>query len=195
MSNLVVITDLKLCKDDIYKRVFKFLNCGANVVLRAKELSENEYFKFANEVFKTCASFKESKFFIHKFVNVALNLECKNIWLPLKELEIYKDDLTKFDKIVASTHSVDEAKSALNLGASSICLSHIYKTDCKFNLTPKGLNLINDVRKFYNGKIYALGGINSSNFKDCLNAGANKICIMSEAMKCKNESEFVKSFC
>lgn len=194
MSNLVVITDLKLCEDNIYKRVFKFLNYGANVVLRAKELGKNDYFKFANEVLKSCASFKE-QIFIHKFVNVALNLECKNIWLPLKDLEIYKGDLAKFDKIVASTHSVDEVKSALNLGANSICLSHIYKTDCKFNLTPKGLNLINDVRKFYNGKIYALGGINSSNFKNCLNVGANKICIMSEAMKCKDESEFVKSFC
>ena len=194
MSNLVVITDLKLCEDNIYKRVLKFLNYGANVVLRAKELSENEYFKFANEVFKTCASFKE-QIFIHKFVNIALNLECKNIWLPLKEFEIYKGDLVKFDKIVASTHSVDEVKSALNLGASSICLSHIYKTDCKFNLAPKGLNLINDVRKFYNGEIYALGGINSLNFRNCLNVGANKICIMSEAMKCKDESEFVKSFC
>ena len=194
MSNLVVITDLKLCKDNIYKRVFKFLNYGANVVLRAKELSENEYFKFANEVFKSCASFKE-QIFIHKFVNIALSLECKNIWLPLKELEIYKGDLVKFDKIVASTHSADEVKSALNLGASSICLSHIYKTDCKFNLAPKGLNLISNVRQFYNGEIYALGGINSSNFNDCLNVGANKICIMSKAMKCKNESEFVKSFC
>lgn len=194
MYNLVVITDLKLCKDDIYKRVFKFLKCGANVVLRAKELSENEYFKFANEVFKTCVGFKE-QIFIHKFVNVALNLECKNIWLPLKEFEIYKGDLAKFDKIVASTHSVDEAKKALSLGAKSLSLSHIYKTDCKFNLTPKGLNLISDVRQFYNGEIYALGGINSSNFKDCLNAGANKICIMSEAMKYKDESKFVKSFC
>lgn len=194
MYNLVVITDLKLCKDNIYKRIFKFLNCGANVVLRAKELSENEYFKFANKVFKTCAGFKE-QIFIHKFVNVALNLKCKNIWLPLEELEIYKDDLAKFDKIVVSTHNVDEAKKALNLGAKSLSLSHIYKTECKFNLTPKGLNLISDVRKFYNGEIYALGGINSSNFKDCLNVGANKICIMSEAMKCKDESEFVKSFC
>lgn len=194
MSNLVVITDLKLCEDNIYKRVFKFLNCGANVVLRAKELSESEYFKFANEVFKTCASFKE-QIFIHKFVNVALYLECKNIWLPLKELEIYKDDLAKFDKIVASTHSVDEAKSALNLGAKSLSLSHIYKTDCKFNLTPKGLNLISEVREFFSGEIYALGGINSLNFKECLNAGASKICTMSAAMKCKNETEFIKSFC
>lgn len=193
MSNLVVITDLKLCEDNIYKRVFKFLNCGANVVLRAKELSENEYFKFANEVFKTCASFKE-QIFIHKFVNIALSLECKNIWLPLKELKIYKGDLVKFDKIVASTHSVDEVKSALNLGASSICLSHIYKTDCKFNLAPKGLNLISDVRQFYNGEIYALGGINSLNFRNCLNVGASKICTMSAAMKCKNETEFIKSF-
>ncbi|MCZ6133516.1 thiamine phosphate synthase [Campylobacter ureolyticus] len=194
MSNLVVITDLKLCKDDIYKRVFKFLNCGANVVLRAKELSENEYFKFANEVFKTCASFKE-QIFIHKYADIAINLNSKNIWLPLNDLFIFKDKLSSFDKIVSSAHSVDEVKKAINLGANILSLSHIYKTNCKKDLVPKGLELIKNVKEFFNGEIYALGGINSLNFKECLNAGASKICTMSAAMKCKNETEFIKSFC
>ena len=54
--------------------------------------------------------------------------------------------------------------------------------------------MIRNVREFWGGEIYALGGINSVNFKGVIEAGADNITIMSEAMKCKNEKEFILNF-
>ncbi|MBQ7675987.1 MAG: thiamine phosphate synthase, partial [Campylobacter sp.] len=135
------------------------------------------------------------RLFLHNFLDLAFDLEHKFVWLPLQILEQKSNrNLAKFEKIVVSAHSTDEARFALNLGANALCLSHIFPTDCKANLEPKGLDLIRNVREFWGGEIYALGGINSTNFKSVIEAGADNIAIMSSAMLAKNEKEFLLNF-
>lgn len=41
---------------------------------------------------------------------------------------------------------------------------------------------------------YALGGIDSLNFKECLEAGLTRYIVMSGAMRCEDELRFVKNF-
>lgn len=193
MYKLVVITNLKHSDKDLKEKIYNFCLNGCAVVLRLKELSEFEYEKFAMEILAHCKGHEE-QIYLHNFIKVALKLKHKNIWLPLKTLRNNNNDLSKFKNIVASVHSLDEAKEALSLGANILCLSHIFDTLCKKDILPKGLNLIKDVRKKFSGKIYALGGINTKNYKECLEAGANMVCSMSGAMMCKNEKEFASKF-
>lgn len=193
MSNLVVITDLKQVNNDIYEKIFNFCKFDANVVLRAKELSSDEYFKFASNVLKVCKGY-EKQIFVHKFYEIAINLGVKNLWLPIDEIRHKTLDTRKFDKVVASTHNIEEANLSLKFGANTLCLSHIFKTKCKKDLNPKDVNFIKEIKAKFDCEIYALGGINKDNFKECLEAGASKICVMSSAMKCRNEKEFIDSF-
>nr|WP_314070950.1 thiamine phosphate synthase [uncultured Campylobacter sp.] len=127
--------------------------------------------------------------FVHNFADFALNAGVRNLWLPLGVLRSFSAARgaeflrANFKKLVASCHSEAEAREALELGASAICLSHIFATDCKAGLAPKGLNLIRAVRGFYDGEIYALGGITPRNFASVLRAGADRIAVMSSAMR------------
>ncbi|PSM51502.1 thiamine phosphate synthase (TMP-TENI domain) [Campylobacter blaseri] len=193
MSNLVVITNLEQSSKDLKEKIYNFCLCGCVVALRLKELSEDEYMKFANEILKHCKGY-EKQIFLHNFINVALKLKHKNIWLPLDVLEKNRDILINFNKIVVSVHNINECQKALNFGANILCVSHIFETNCKKDLTPKGLKFIKEAKEKFNVPIYALGGINQSNFKECLNAGANMVCSMSGAMKSKNEKEFASKF-
>lgn len=169
----------------------------SEIILREKNLSVSEYCALFCEVLQICNHFGV-RLFLHNFFDLAFDLEHKFIWLPLGVLQNFRQNstrnLSKFEKIVISAHSINEAKLALNLGANALCLSHIFPTDCKADLEPKGLDLIRNVREFWSGEIYALGGINSQNFRSLLEAGADNIAIMSEAMKCKNEKEFLLNF-
>ena len=88
----------------------------------------------------------------------------------------------------------NNAREALELGANAICLSHIFATDCKAGLAPKGLNLIRAVREFFAGEIYALGGITPHNFASVLRAGADRIAVMSPAMAARDASDFIRKF-
>lgn len=138
--------------------------------------------------------------FVHNFADFALRAGERNLWLPLGVLRSFSAARgaeflrANFKKLVASCHSEAEAREALELGASAICLSHIFATDCKAGLMPKGLNLIRAVRGFYDGEIYALGGITPRNFASVLRAGADRIAVMSSAMTARDASDFIRKF-
>jgi thiamine-phosphate pyrophosphorylase len=84
--------------------------------------------------------------------------------------------------IGASCHSVEEALEAENLHCSYITAGHIFSTDCKKGVAPRGLNFLSDVCNNVSIPVYAIGGINQSNMKAVQNAGANGVCIMSGFM-------------
>ena len=138
--------------------------------------------------------------FVHNFADFALRKGERNLWLPLGILRSFSAAhgaeflRANFKKLVASCHSEAEAREALELGANAICLSHIFATDCKEGLMPRGLNLIRAVRGFYDGEIYALGGITPRNFASVLRAGADRIAVMSSAMAARDASDFIRKF-
>ena len=138
--------------------------------------------------------------FVHNFADFALRAGERNLWLPLGVLRSFSAARgaeflrANFKKLVASCHSEAEAREALELGSRAICLSHIFATDCKAGLTPKGLNLIRAVREFFAGEIYALGGITPRNFASVLRAGADRIAVMSSAMAARDASDFIRKF-
>ncbi|WP_297944196.1 thiamine phosphate synthase [uncultured Campylobacter sp.] len=146
------------------------------------------------------SSNRQSTIFVHNFADFALNASARNLWLPLGVLRSFSAARgaeflrANFKKLVASCHSEAEAREALELGASAICLSHIFATDCKAGLAPKGLNLIRAVREFFAGEIYALGGITPHNFASVLRAGADRIAVMSSAMAVRDASDFIRKF-
>ena len=138
--------------------------------------------------------------FVHNFADFALSAGVRNLWLPLGVLRSFSAAhgaeflRANFKKLVASCHSEAEAREALELGAGAICLSHIFATDCKAGLAPRGLNLIRAVRGFYDGEIYALGGITPRNFASVLRAGADRIAVMSSAMAVRDALSFIAEF-
>ncbi|WP_297880544.1 thiamine phosphate synthase [uncultured Campylobacter sp.] len=146
------------------------------------------------------SSNRQPTIFVHNFADFALRKGERNLWLPLGVLRSFSAAhgaeflRANFKKLVASCHSEAEAREALELGASAICLSHIFATDCKAGLAPKGLNLIRAVREFFAGEIYALGGITPRNFASVLRAGADRIAVMSSAMAVRDASDFIRKF-
>ena len=146
------------------------------------------------------SSSRQPAVFVHNFADFALRAGERNLWLPLGILRSFSAAhgaeflRANFKKLVASCHSEAEAREALELGANAICLSHIFATDCKAGLAPKGLNLIREVREFFAGEIYALGGITPRNFTSVLRAGADRIAVMSSAMTARDASDFIRKF-
>lgn len=145
-------------------------------------------------------SSRQPAVFVHNFADFALRKGERNLWLPLGVLRSFSAACgaeflrANFKKLVASCHSEAEVREALELGANAICLSHIFATDCKAGLAPKGLNLIRAVREFFAGEIYALGGITPHNFASVLRAGADRIAVMSSAMAARDTSDFIRKF-
>ncbi|EPY2274740.1 thiamine phosphate synthase [Clostridium sporogenes] len=198
MYKLLAITNRHLCNNEFLEQIQDICTLNeksttiesVSIVLREKDLSERDYKNLAANVLKICKK-NNTECILHTYYKVAKELNCKKIHLPLHVLKsnpnIYKD----FDEVGVSIHSVSEAIEALNLGATYITAGHIFATDCKKSLPPRGLSFLSSVCSSVNIPVYAIGGISPANAEKAINAGAEGICIMSGLMACKNSKLFI----
>lgn len=191
-TNIVCVTNRKLVK--AYEENGSFLpflekikeaakKKPAFIILREKDLSPDDYKELAKKVFEICDGEKLSCV-LHYFYREAIELGAKKIHLPLHILENMTEDEKKcFDVIGASTHSVEDARRAKELGASYITAGHVFATDCKKGLAPRGLQFLVDVCDSVDIDVYAIGGISENNMKQCIGRGAKGVCMMSGFMR------------
>ncbi len=153
------------------------------VILREKDLPEAEYYQMLCKVKSLCSN-TGVLLISHTYVDAALSAGVGAIHLPMPVLrKTPQDKLRQFSVVGASAHSVLEAEEAVQLGAAYVTASHIFPTDCKKDLPPRGLNFLTEVCGAVSIPVYALGGINFVNAPSCIAAGAAGVCMMSEFMK------------
>ena len=198
---LNIISNRKLCENEnLEKQIEKiFLAYERKIILknfdivaltlREKDLNKNEYLKLIEEVYPICQKYKIN-LILHQ--NYDLNLDDKyniegihlsySIFKSLNE-NIKAELIKKYKRIGVSVHSLNEAKEVESLGASYVVAGHIFETDCKKGLEPRGLKFIKDLSSALSIPIFAIGGIDEKNSLSVINNGAFSICIMSTLMK------------
>ena len=97
----------------------------------------------------------------------------------------------RFEKIGVSCHSVDDALEAERLGAAYITFGHVFATDCKKGLEPRGIEALRKVCEAVKIPVYAIGGINCENIGLVFENGAGGACVMSGFMKCESVNDFM----
>lgn len=187
MFKIISVSNRKLCRESFLDRISAISNEEIPVILREKDLDEYEYKELAKKALSLCPNL-----ILHSFPDVALELNHKRVHLPMHLLR--SADISGFDLVGASVHSVEEAKEAQLLGADYITAGHIFQTDCKKDLAPRGLNFLKEVCKSVNIPVYAIGGINSSNANDAVSAGASGVCVMSGLMTCENVRKYLSKY-
>lgn len=184
MYKTICITNRHLVKGDYNSQIKKALSRRPDaLILREKDMPEKEYERVAKDVLKLCKE-ADVKCILHTFNEVAVKLGVRHIHMPLHKL-IEMDDVQKkkFELIGASTHSVEDAVLAEKNGASYITAGHVFATDCKKGLPPRGLSFLEEVCHAVSIPTYAIGGIHDDNAMACIKAGAAGVCMMSEFMR------------
>lgn len=167
-----------------------------SIVLREKDLSESSYKSLYKNILKISSKYNID-LFAHSYYKDALYMEGGKIHLPLyifeeicEKIDSEEKDNKSLDKffkcykeIGVSVHSIDEAKRAESLGASYLTFGHIFETDCKKGLEPRGLKLLRELCSSVEIPIYAIGGITPQNAYLAVENGAKGVCIMSGIMK------------
>ena len=82
-----------------------------------------------------------------------------------------------------SVHTVEEAINAERLGADGLIAGHIFVTDCKKGLAPRGLDFLKEVCDAVSIPVFAIGGIDEKNSQSVIDSGAFSVCMMSNLMK------------
>ena len=198
---LNIITNRKLCENEnLEKQIKKIFSAYEKKIilknfeivaltLREKDLDKNKYLNLVKKIYPFCKKYGID-LILHQ--NYDLNLDEKyNIEGIHLSYEIFKSLnknireklIKKYKRIGVSIHSLEEAKDVENLGATYVVAGHIFETDCKKGLEPRGLNFIKELSSILTIPIFAIGGINEENSNLVLNSGAFGVCMMSSLMK------------
>ncbi|WP_404359402.1 thiazole tautomerase TenI [Cytobacillus firmus] len=93
-----------------------------------------------------------------------------------------------------SVHSLEEAKEAAKQGADYILFGHIFETDSKKGVSPRGTGSLEALKKAVEIPVLAIGGIKPENVTEVLEAGADGIAVMSAILQAKDPAEAAKLF-
>ena len=166
----------------------------AGIILREKDLTEEEYRELAKQVLSICEKY-QVPCMLHSFVDVALELKAGAIHLPLPVLRSLSEEKKKgFSVLGASCHSEEEAREAELLGCTYVVAGHIFATDCKKGLPGRGTGFLQKVCKAVRIPVYAIGGITAENIGMVRETGAAGACVMSGLMQCGSVEEFMKNY-
>ena len=184
-KNVIAVTNRKLSSRPFLEQMERVCKLHPRaVILREKDLSEEEYAELAVQILTLCKQY-QVPCMLHTYLETARKLQHPYIHLPLFLLEEYCGKLNDFRMVGSSIHSPEEAIRAQKAGAAYVTAGHVYVTDCKKGLPPRGLEFLKEVCTKVTIPVYAIGGIHAGTgqIQEVMDCGASGGCIMSEMMK------------
>ena len=184
-NHILAVTNRTLCSRPFPEQLKRVCSLSPKaIILREKDMSETDYLTLARVCLDICRSYNVP-LILHTYIHAARTLRCSAIHLPLPLLEGAQEALNDFTDIGVSVHSVEDAQRAESLGATYLTAGHIYSTDCKKGLPPRGLDFLQEICRSVSIPVYAIGGIQigTGQIRQVMEYGAAGGCIMSGMMK------------
>ena len=195
MSEILCVTNRGLCREDFIKRLERIAAAHpAGVILREKTLPPREYRLLAEEALAICRA-HGVPCILHSFPVIARALKADGLHLPLDRLRaLPPEERRGFGVLGASCHSVEDALEAEALGCTYLTAGHIFATDCKKGLPPRGLGFLRAVCQAVSIPVFAIGGIAPENIGAVMECGARGGCVMSGLMICPDPAALLDAF-
>ncbi len=187
-EHTIVITNRALVQGDFLMQMEKVVRLHPHaLILREKDLTDEEYEQLAGKVLEICHK-ENVACFLHSRIAIARKFGCKRIHLSIPILqnltEVEQIRLRKeFEEISISCHSLRDVQTAMSSGATQIILGTIFETDCKKGLKGKGTEFVREICSQCPVPVYTIGGMNLERLADVMDAGAAGGCMMSGFMK------------
>lgn len=177
---IIAVTSRQLCPRPLWEQIPRIRQAGiSSIILREKDLSEDDYLRLAEKVFRVCVE-NNVELTIHNYPQVAKKLGISRIHMPLPLLNV--NTTHEFETAGTSIHSLEQLKQAESLNVSYVTCGHIFATDCKKGLNPRGISFLYDICNESSVPVFAIGGITKERISEISETGAAGACIMSSAM-------------
>lgn len=192
-KKIIAISDRQAVKGDFLDFVARLGRAKVDaLILREKDMRENDYYDLAKEVLKICKKHK-LVCFLHNFDKVALKLNHRYFHCPLDILRAEPRVVRYFHLIGTSIHSSDELLEAMEFNCHYALFGHIFETLAKPLLPPRGLDMLAQICEQSTIPIYAVGGINKNNVEKLANIDIAGICMKGALIQSAKLKEYVQN--
>lgn len=186
---VICVTHRLLCPDDFLERLDRIAaQHPYAIVLREKDLSESEYEALARDCLRICQK-HDVPLNLNSQIAVARRIGCGGIHLPFHLLLQHKNELEDFSRVGVSLHSPEEAAQLADTPATYVQAGHVFPTDCKAGVPPRGLSFLRAVCQATDLPVFGIGGITAERYPAVLQTGAAGACIMSGLMTCNDVAQ------
>ena len=180
-TEIIAVTARNLCPRPLWEQIPRIRQAGIRrVILREKDLSADAYTVLAERVLRACEA-NGVTLVIHNFPETARLLGVTALHMPLPLLTAAL--CAEFETVGTSVHSLAQLKQAEQRGADYVTAGHVYATDCKKGLPPRGTAFLREICCGTALPVYAIGGISAEKLPEIAQTGAAGACIMSGAMR------------
>lgn len=195
MRGYYFITDAALSRAGNARDVAAAVAAGVRVVqYRQKPGHPRDLLAEARQLRRLC---RRTLFLVNDRVDIALEVAANGVHLGQEDLP-YREArrLLGPDKIIGITvHDVDEALTALELGADYLGVSPIFSTTTKFDAgLPTGVELVAEIRRRVAIPLIAIGGITLANAPAVIAAGADAVCAISAVVTAADVRAEIEKF-
>ena len=179
-TGIYLVTDRRALKDkEIISVISRSLDAGADIIqLRDKTATDEEFLETGKRI-KPLVKEKDALFIIDDRVEAALALDSDGVHLGQDDMPV--DAARKIlgkDKIIGlSTHSESQIDEGAKKDVDYISIGPVYSTPTKPDYTPVGLDLIRTAFQRLKIPFVAIGGIDESNIRGVIAAGAKRIAV------------------
>ena len=181
---------------DLLARVEAALQGGLTLVqYRDKESNDVDRLEIAQQMCQLCHHYG-ALFILNDRVDLALAVDADGVHLGQQDVSIsLAKQILGSQRIVGrSTTNPEEMAQAIREGADYIGVGPVYETPTKAGKAAAGLEYVQHAVKNATVPWFAIGGIDSSNIDDVLQAGAPGIAIVRAIMNADNPTHAVQ-FC
>ncbi len=176
------ITDHNLSKAGNESDILSAIEAGAGLIQYRNKTSKTKEFYSDAKKLKTLCKDKNTIFIINDRLDIALSVNADGVHLGQDDMPIQvAREILGNDKIIGMTvHTKEEAITAEDNGADYLSIAPIYPTATKKDSgLPCGIELIRQIKDACAVPLFAIGGINLSNAKEVIDAGADGLCAIS----------------
>lgn len=156
--------------------------------------------KTAIELYQLIESLKHvavplEKIIVNDRVDVAVLSKIGGVQLAYHSLEVgvVKQEFLNLH-VGKSVHSLQEGLEAEKQGADFLLYGHIYHTDSKQHLQPRGIQGLKAIARSVRVPVIAIGGIQPHHVQEVMKAGAHGLAVMSGVFQSTNPLERVKQY-
>ncbi|MEI4831188.1 thiazole tautomerase TenI [Bacillus sp. FJAT-53711] len=161
--------------------------------IREREKSTKELYEGVEKLLNK--GFPSSKLVINDRIDIAILLNIRRVQLGYRSADIrFVKEKFSYLHVGYSVHSLEEAIGAFKGGADSLMYGHLFQTNSKKGVPPRGLKEITEMAKRLTIPITAIGGITPDNTAEVLGTGATGIAIMSGILSAVKPNEQAKLY-
>ncbi len=185
VTGLYVIIDTQVLGGRSYREAAtQVIQAGVKVIqLRDKVMEKKLLLPIAQELQHFCRQ-HGVLFIMNDYLDIALAVGADGLHIGQDDLPVEEARrLLPLDKILGvSAATAEQAQEAEFAGADYIGVGCIYPTSSKDNIELVGVERVRELRRATKLPLVAIGGINRSNAREVIEAGAGSVCVISAVL-------------